>query len=65
VLAHPVVPFGQPLFKGPLDLWFRRSGFFGPDPRPVGPDRIRYGVSVRRLRLYYPFRLEIGHHLGV
>lgn len=65
VLADAVVPFRQPLFERPLDLRFRRPGFFGPDTRPVGPDRIGRGVGVGRFRLYYPFRLEIGHHLGV
>jgi hypothetical protein len=65
MLPHPVVPFGQPLFKRTLDLRFGRSRFFRPDPRPVRADRIRSGVGIGRFRLYYPFRLEIGHHLGV
>ncbi|HSO93612.1 MAG TPA: hypothetical protein VLS53_03960 [Candidatus Dormibacteraeota bacterium] len=65
VLAYPVVPVRKPLLEGPLDLRFRRSGFFGPDTGPVGADCIGSGVGVRWFGLYYPFRLEIGHHLGV
>jgi hypothetical protein len=65
MLPHPVVPFGQPLFKRAFDLRFGRSRFFRPDSRPVRADRIRCGVGIRRFRLYYPFRLEIGHHQGV
>jgi hypothetical protein len=65
MLPHPVVPFGQPLFKRALDLRFGRSRFFRPDPRPVRADSIRSRVGIRRFGLYYPFRLEIGHHQGV
>jgi len=65
MLPHPVVPFEQPLFERSLDLRFGRSWFFGPDLGPVRPDCVRSRVGIRGFWLYYPFRLEIGHHLGV
>jgi hypothetical protein len=51
----------QPFFHRTLDLRPRRTGFFGPDSRPVRTDGLRRWVGIGRFRFDREIRREFGH----